>query len=109
MILDSLSLILANEFNVHTAPNGSAALDKVGTLSESISLILLDLDMPVMSGVEFLQRIRSEYHEIPVIILTGRGNHEWARQCADLGVHGYVDKLIDTKELIGKIRKILGL
>ena len=54
-----------------TAANGLEALDKLGQ-EEGIDLILLDINMPVMNGLEFLERIRREpaYRGIPVIIIS---------------------------------------
>lgn len=105
--LESLSLLLRNEFDVITASNG-----KEGLLSflerPSIALILLDLGMPLMNGVETLERIREISNVVRVLILTGRSTHKWARQCANLNVQGYVQKPFDIKDLIKQIKKLLG-
>ena len=60
-----------------SAMNGLEALDKLGQ-EEGIDLILLDINMPVMNGLEFLQRVQKEpaYQAIPVIIISTEGKEE---------------------------------
>ena len=60
-----------------SAMNGLEALDKLGQ-EEGIDLILLDINMPVMNGLEFLQRVQKEaaYKDIPVIIISTEGKEE---------------------------------
>jgi len=102
-----LSLIIEDTFHILQASNGLEALKVMDNPDNSVSLILLDLDMPEMNGVEFLRRIRGANNPVPVMVLTGRSTHESARACADLNIQGYVDKIIDVDELIGKIRRVL--
>lgn len=106
-LLDSLFLLLKGEFDVITATNGREGLSSFRE-RPSISMILLDLDMPVMNGVEALEEIRGISNDVKVIIMTGRSSHHWARQCANLNVQGYIDKPFDIEELINKIKKLLG-
>src|SRR5258708_11078567 len=58
-----------------SAMNGLEALDKLAQ-EEGIDLILLDINMPVMNGLEFLQRVQKEpaYQAIPLIIISAQGN-----------------------------------
>lgn len=71
-------------------------------------MILLDLDMPVMNGVEALEKIRGINNDVKVIIMTGKSSHKWARQCANLNVQGYIEKPFDIEELIEQMKKLLG-
>lgn len=104
--LDSLSLALEGEFHVHAASNCSDVL-KIMLDAASLSLILLDLHMPEMNGIQFLQKIRDANDKIPVLILTGKGRCDWVRRCWELGVEGYMDKLAGIEELIGKMKNCL--
>lgn len=104
--LESISLALDGHFLVRTAPGGLDAL-KIMNDTSRLSLILLDLHMPEMTGVELLETVRRKNKNIPILIVTGKSRHEWARRCEELGVQGYVDKLIDIEELIGKMEKLL--
>ena len=106
-MLDSLSILLEEDFNILTASNGKGGLS-VFEDNPSISMILLDMDMPVMNGLEMLIRIR-ETSDIKVVIMTGRSTHEWAMKCADLNVQGYIEKPLKIEAMIKKIKKLLGV
>lgn len=101
----SLSLLLEKDFNILTAANGKEVLSHLN--NSSISLILLDIVMPVMNGLESLQIIRSADKFIKIIIMTGKSTHEWAKKCADLNVQGYVEKPFHTNDLLAKIKEVL--
>jgi len=106
-LVNSLKKILQVDFDVITASNGKKGLH----LFEKClpSLILLDLDMPVMNGLETLDRIRILDRSVPIIIMTGNSSHRLARHCADLGVDGYIEKPFETSVLTRKMNKLLGL
>ncbi len=104
--LESISLALEGHFHVRTALGGLDAL-KIMNDASRLSLILLDLHMPEMTGVELLETVRRTNNSVPILVVTGKSSHEWARRCAELGVQGYLDKLIDIEELIGKMEKLL--
>ena len=106
--LTSLSILLKNDYDILTAPDGEEAC-LVFRSKPSISLILLDLDMPVMNGAEALEIIREISKDVKVIIMTGRSNHDFAKKCAALNVQGYVEKPYDIPEFLMQIRKELGM
>jgi two-component system phosphate regulon response regulator PhoB len=72
-------------------------------------LILLDWMMPVTSGVEWVRRLRKEaiYQEIPVILLTARGEEEDKVKGLEVGADDYVTKPFSPKELVARIRAVL--
>ena len=90
-----------------SAMNGLEALDKLGQ-EEGIDLILLDINMPVMNGLEFLQRLQKEpaYQAIPVIIISTEGKEEDTIRGLKMGAKGYVKKPFQASELHGLIEKI---
>ena len=90
-----------------SAMNGLDALDKLAQ-EEGIDLILLDINMPVMNGLEFLQRIQKEpaYQPIPVIIISTEGKEEDTIRGLTMGAKGYVKKPFQASELHGLIEKI---
>ena len=75
---------------------------------EGIDLILLDINMPVMNGLEFLQRVQKEpaYQAIPVIIISTEGKEEDTIRGLKMGAKGYVKKPFQASELHGLIEKI---
>lgn len=101
----SLSLRLENEFTVITALNGKGGLSAFNT--KPVSLIVLDLNLPDMRGLEVLKKIREKCTGTKVLIVTSKSCHEWAVTCADLNVQGYMEKPFDIVKLAGKIGKSL--
>ena len=104
-LLKSLAKLLDDEFHIHTAPSGRDGLmilDK-----HHISMVLLDLNMPGMNGIEVLEKIKEKGYSVKVVIMTGGRNYEWTRRCADLSVQGFIEKPIEPDELIKRINKIL--
>jgi two-component system chemotaxis response regulator CheY len=87
--------------------NGLEALDKLAQ-EEGIDLILLDINMPVMNGLEFLQRVQKEpaFQQIPVIIISTEGKEEDTIRGLKMGAKGYVKKPFQASELHGLIEKI---
>lgn len=107
-LLRSLSLLFKRDFNVLTASNGREACE-IFNSTPSLSLILLDLDMPIMTGIEALDIIRATNSNVKVIIMTGRSSHEYAKKCANLNVQGYIEKPFEMKQLREQIQSALGL
>jgi CheY-like chemotaxis protein len=71
-------------------------------------LILLDLNMPVMNGIEFLQVAKSDpgLRRIPVVVLTTSAEQEDKVQSFELGVAGYMRKPVDYRQFVEMIRSI---
>ena len=92
-----------------SAMNGLEALEKRAQ-EEEIDLVLLDINMPVMNGLEFLQRVQKEsaYKDLPVIIISTEGKEEDTVRGLKLGAKGYVKKPFQASELHSLIEKITG-
>lgn len=81
--------------------------DALKMLNKDIpDLILLDLQMPVISGFDFLKNIRSEkkYAGISVLVVTAYSDEENINRALDLGADDYIEKPIDIDRLLEKIR-----
>ena len=74
-----------------------------------IAVLLLDLTMPHLSGQELLPRIREEYPQIPVIVITGTAEVETAVECMKLGVFDYLVKAIEESKLLSTVRRAIEL
>jgi two-component system nitrogen regulation response regulator GlnG len=74
-----------------------------------IAVLLLDLTMPHLSGQELLRRIREDYPQIPVIIITGTAEVETAVECMKLGVFDYLVKAIEESKLLATVRRAIEL
>ena len=59
------------------------------------------------SGLDFIDRIRAEGHDTPVIVMTGRGSLEFAEQSANLRTSGYLKKPVSADELLAAVDKVL--
>ncbi|MFP3983083.1 MAG: sigma-54-dependent transcriptional regulator [Desulfurivibrionaceae bacterium] len=105
MTRDTLSMGLSDTYNTISARNGSEALS---ILTENdIDLVLSDLDMPGMSGIELLKEIKGMDSKLPVIFITGKGTIETAVEAMKLGACDYVTKPVNFDRLILLINKSL--
>ena len=97
------SLLTLEGFDVQTANNGLEALQK---LDESHELVLLDVMMPKLNGVETLKEIR-KVSNVPVMMLTERGEDIDRVLGLELGADDYLPKPFNDRELIARIKAIL--
>ncbi|RPF55386.1 response regulator transcription factor [Aquisalibacillus elongatus] len=74
---------------------------------ESFDLILLDLMLPSMDGIEVCQTLRSHGHQVPIIMLTAKGEEEDKITGLDVGADDYITKPFSPKELLARIRAVL--
>jgi CheY-like chemotaxis protein len=72
-------------------------------------LILLDLDLPYLSGFEVLQALRADdaSRSIPVVIITGRPDGETYERCRRIGFDGFASKPLKREDLLGVVGKVL--
>jgi DNA-binding response OmpR family regulator len=89
---------------VATAQDGVQALDVFS--SQPIDLMLLDIMMPRMDGFSVCQRIR-EYSDVPIIILTAKGEEQDRVRGLDLGADDYLVKPFSATELLARVRAVL--
>ena len=89
-------------FNVHSTTNGLDALKILETHGKSIDLIITDLIMPNISGVGVIAITKKKYPEIPVIAITGWGEHPEA-----LAAEANADKIIEKPIKLNKLEEII--
>ena len=100
----------ADGFDVQLANNGKRGVALVGAFSPDI--ILLDLQMPEMSGDEALAEIRKkpESKNTPVIILTNLGEEEAPKSLRALGIHSYIVKAeLTPRQVVQRVKEALGI
>lgn len=100
----------ADGFDVHMADDGKRGVEIVKQAKPDI--ILLDLQMPVMSGVEALTEIRANDwgKNIPVLILTNLGEEEAPDEIKNLDISSYIVKAALTpRQVVAKVKETLGL
>jgi len=100
--------ITRSGMHVVTAPGGGPALDLAnGPRGEQISLILLDLVMPDMGGIEVLGRLRATHPELPVIVLTAKGGIDSAVEAMRAGANDFLVKPASPERIAVSIRNQL--
>lgn len=106
-----LSALLEEKFNLFEAENGKVGLDVLSENFKKISIILLDLMMPVMDGYEFLQRISQEkrFKSIPVIILTANNADADQIRALKLGASDFITKPYNPNIIVNRIEAIIRL
>lgn len=98
------------DFGSLEAENGRRALEILATdLASAVKLIILDLDMPVMGGMETLEILRQKYPSIPVIMLTGNKDIEPAVQAMKLGAVDFLTKPYEGERMMVTVRNALRL
>jgi DNA-binding NtrC family response regulator len=85
------------------ALNGTQALKKVG--DDVPDVMVLDLRMPGIDGMEVLRRVKKTYPEVEVIILTGHGSEKDEEEARRLGAFEYLNKPVDIDHLIKTMKK----
>ncbi|MEN2994878.1 MAG: response regulator [Thermodesulfovibrio sp.] len=103
-----ISLILKSKgYEVVTAENGLEALQKIGL--ERINLILTDMNMPYMDGIEFIRQVRAnpEISNIPIVMITTEADEEEKRKAFEAGVDDYLVKPTTAEQISESIKRIL--
>jgi len=102
---ESLRMILKDQYELILADSGEEGVEKMK--GGGIDLVLLDLKMKKMSGIEALEKMKEINPSVSVVILTGYGTLETAQRAIRLGAVDYMSKPFDVMELTKTVRKIL--
>ena len=92
-------------YDVTALDSGRDALEAIR--AESFDLLLTDISMPEMDGLELLQSIKEVHREITTVVMTGFGTVENVVQCLHLGAHGFLIKPFTHKDLIQSVEEAL--
>jgi DNA-binding NtrC family response regulator len=90
-------------FTIEVAPNGKEAIEKIE--NDIFDLVLTDMKMPEMDGIEFLKIIKGTRPELMMILMTAYGSIETAVEAIKMGADDYITKPIDLNELLIHISK----
>ena len=91
-------------WTVNEASSGFQALDWLRR--DHADLVILDLSMPGMSGLELVRRIRGEFGRLPVLVLSMHAEEQYAMRAFKAGANGYLTKDSPSSELIRAVRKV---
>ncbi|MDP3112104.1 MAG: response regulator [Thermodesulfovibrionales bacterium] len=90
------------------AMNGLEALD-ILSRENGIDLILLDINMPVMNGVQFMEKLKKDslYRHIPIVVISTEGKEEDTIRAMKLGAWGYIVKPFKSESLYELLEKVI--
>ena len=86
------------------APNAKVALE---LMAETPDLVILDLGLPDMQGLDLLRKIRMQREDLPIVVLSSRGDEAAKVEALDLGADDYVTKPFGMEELLARMRAAL--
>lgn len=102
---ESLEEILEDAFDVECVENGSSALDRI--TNEAFDIVLLDLVMPKMDGIETLKRIKAYDQSIDVIMVSATDRAQEATDSIRSGAYDYITKPFDAKVIFNIIERVM--
>jgi DNA-binding NtrC family response regulator len=106
IIRDSISFILKKEgFTIEEAANGKIALDRI--TEQPFDVVITDIEMPVMKGIELLERVMQVSPQTLVLVITAYGSLETAIAALRAGASDYILKPIEFDELLIKLKRML--
>lgn len=101
----SLEVILEDDFHVLTAENGQGALQIIQ--KEPVDLVLLDVHMPEMDGLEILRRIKKQDEEIDVIMVSALNLARKAVDAMKLGAYDYITKPYEPEDILSTVARVI--
>jgi two-component system invasion response regulator UvrY len=111
IVREGLKMVLADDPSLQVvaeADTGPGVLAAVQTLQgpQGIDVVLLDIAMPGMDGLDVLQNLRRDWPGLPVLMLSTYPEKQYAVRCIQLGAGGYLNKSTDTDALMGALRRV---
>ena len=111
IVREGLKMVLADDpllQVVAEADSGHAVLDTVQALNgpQGIDVVLLDIALPGMDGLEVLQALRRDWPGLPVLMLSTYPEKQYAVRCIQLGASVYLNKSTDPDDLIAALRRV---
>ena len=107
LIIDGLKALLGNAPGVRIiaeAENGLQLVEQARILEPH--LVITDIDMPVMSGIDAVKQLRKEFPELKILVLTMHKDKSFYTKMKEAGANGYIHKNIDKEELLFAIHKV---
>jgi len=104
-----LAMLRKKEYKIDVANNGQEALEKLKSTEEPYSLILMDVQMPVLDGLETTRSIRRNpsWNHLPIIAMTAHAMIGDRERCLEAGMNGYISKPVQQAGLISVIEQFL--
>ena len=103
-IRESLKLVLCDHYDLIAVDSGEQALHTLAN-AKDIKVMLLDIKMPRVSGLDVLQEIKSKYPKVKIIMVTGYRSVETAAEASRLGASGYIIKPFKAEEILETVKR----
>jgi CheY-like chemotaxis protein len=109
MVLKFVSLVLERAgFTVHTVTSGAAALEMAANFPEPPDLVILDLVMPEMDGVQLSDRLKDIYPNLRILFMSGYNQEEIDLRCGSRPeLSGLLKKPFTSSELLSRVRQVI--
>lgn len=112
LVRDAVAALLSLDFNIEVigqASNGQDALNEISALSKDLhpDIILTDIEMPSMNGIELSEQIAAKYPAINMVIMTTFSRAGYIRRSLNAGVKGFILKEAPSEELINALKKVM--
>lgn len=103
-----VEMVLSKHYLISVAENGAIGFETA--INDNFDLIISDINMPVMTGLELLQKLRATevYKFTPILMLTTEASQEMKEQGKILGATGWIIKPFDPEKLLKVIERVLG-
>jgi len=106
-IRESLRLILEQDYELLFATTGSECIDCIKNTAD-VNLVLLDIKMPKIDGIQILKQVKQINPNIKVIMVTGYKSVETATEAIKAGASDYIVKPFNSKDILETVKKNLG-
>jgi len=102
-----VEMVLGKEFDLTICENGLEALE--ATDKEQFDAVISDINMPVMTGLEFLEKVRAKdaYKFTPILMMTTEASQEMKNKGKEFGATGWIIKPFDPQKLPNALKKVL--
>jgi len=105
-VRESLKLILGDLYNLILTEDGIQALECIKNAPD-IGLVLMDIKMPKMNGLEVLSEIKKQRPDLKIIMITGYKAVETVAEAVKLGACGYIVKPFKSEEILKTVKKLI--
>lgn len=114
MFMRNLLTLLLQEMGfspIYPAEDGAAALQRLEDTGTYVDVIILDLDMPLVDGFDFLRMLRASDKvrdkDVPVVVVTGNSEGRHLTRAVEMGIHGFIVKPVSKKTLAVRLHRAL--
>ncbi len=98
-------ILSQQNYEIATVKNGQEVLDSIS--EQSFDLVLLDIHMPVMDGMQCAKQIRSSNQNMPIIAITGNANNYTMQDFNDAGINDFLPKPLNYDQMLDMVKKYI--